>query len=76
MLVIKNIERYESNEVVIADRWGSVIFSATNYDNDRIVWNGSSRNGSLAPTGTYFYTISIYAGSLVKQKKGFVELIR
>jgi gliding motility-associated-like protein len=76
VLVIKNIERYESNEVVIADRWGSVIFSATNYDNERIVWNGSNRNGSLVPTGTYFYTISIYAGALVKQKKGFVEIIR
>jgi gliding motility-associated-like protein len=74
--MIGNIERYEENSVVIVDRWGSVVFSANNYNNETTVWNGSNKNGTAVPTGTYFYTISIPAGSSVSEKKGFIELIR
>jgi gliding motility-associated-like protein len=74
--LVGNIEKYESNEVVIVDRWGNVIFSASNYNNQGTVWNGSNRNGTTVPTGTYFYNISLRAGSDVKLLKGFIELIR
>jgi gliding motility-associated-like protein len=73
---IGNIEKYEENKVVIVDRWGSVIFKASHYNNETTVWNGSNQNGTIVPTGTYFYTVSISTGVEVKEKKGFIEVIR
>ena len=71
-----NIEKFKDNKIVIVDRWGSVIFSATGYNNEGIVWNGDNRNGNAAPTGTYFFTISVRYGPASFEKTGFIELIR
>jgi gliding motility-associated-like protein len=74
--IVTNIEKFRDNKVVIVDRWGSVIYSAAGYDNQNIVWRGLASSGSLAPTGTYFYTFSIRYGSAAIEKTGFIELIR
>ncbi|HTE29055.1 MAG TPA: HYR domain-containing protein [Chryseolinea sp.] len=74
--VIGNIEKYENNKVIIVDRWGNVIYSATRYDNERNIWKGENGSGHLVPTGTYFYTISIHSGPSVFEKKGFIEVVR
>lgn len=74
--VIGNIEKYETNKVVIVDRWGSLVYSATGYNNNNKVWNGQNSNGNMVPTGTYFYTISVHSGSTAIEKKGFIELVR
>ncbi|WP_333821411.1 HYR domain-containing protein [Ohtaekwangia sp.] len=73
---IGNIDRYHSNKVVIVDRWGSIIYSATNYNNSNTVWTGRDTSGRLVPTGTYFFTVSVHAGEAWVEKKGFVELIQ
>lgn len=72
---ITHIEKYKNNKVVVVDRWGSEIYRATGYNNEDIVWNGNSKNGNLAPAGTYFYFISVKFGSTVVEKRGFIELI-
>ena len=74
--IVTNIEKFKNNKVVIVDRWGSVIYTASGYNNETVVWNGSNRQGSLVPTGTYFYTISVRYGPSVFEKSGFIELIR
>lgn len=74
--IIDNIEKYENNKVVIIDRWGNVIYSASRYDNERNVWRGENNSGSLVPTGTYFYTIAIHSGPNVIEQKGFIEVVR
>ena len=74
--IVNNIEKFKDNKVVIVDRWGSVIYTASGYNNESVVWNGSNRQGSLVPTGTYFYTISVRYGPSMFEKTGFVELIR
>ena len=71
---IKNIEKYSKNKVMVFDRWGSVIFSASGYDNQIQVWNGSDSKGKQLPAGTYFYSIDLGDGSAVQ--KGFIELIK
>lgn len=73
---IENIDKFEANKVVVVDRWGSVIFSAQNYNNSHIVWKGTNTNGSAVPTGTYFFTISVRSGGAWMEKKGFIELIQ
>jgi gliding motility-associated-like protein len=74
--IVTNIENFKDNKVVIVDRWGSVIYTASGYNNQSVVWNGSNRQGSVVPTGTYFYTISVRYGPAVFEKTGFIELIR
>jgi gliding motility-associated-like protein len=73
---IENIDKFEANKVVVVDRWGSVIFSAQNYNNGQTVWNGTDTAGRLVPTGTYFFTISIRSAGTWMEKRGFIELIQ
>ena len=74
--LLPNIEKYSNNEVRIVDRWGSEVYSASGYDNDQIIWDGTNKNGALVPTGTYFYYISVNFVSSTVEKTGFIELIR
>jgi gliding motility-associated-like protein len=73
---LSNIENFKSNTVVVIDRWGNKIFHATGYDNERTVWRGTNSNGTIVPTGTYFYTIEVKDQGKVVLKKGFIEVIQ
>lgn len=75
-LKIENIEKYKDNGIVIVDRWGSPIFKSNGYDNDKVAWRGTNMTGGSAPTGTYFFSMSIRYGSESLQQSGFIELIR
>lgn len=74
--IVTNIERFSNNKVVIVDRWGSVIYTATGYNNGSVVWRGLNRDGASVPTGTYFYTILVRYGEDSFEKTGFIELIQ
>ncbi|HYF68264.1 MAG TPA: HYR domain-containing protein, partial [Ohtaekwangia sp.] len=74
--ILDNIDKFKNNKVVVFDRWGSVIYTATGYNNDNVVWQGRNRRGDLVPTGTYYYTISVNSSSEHSRKTGFIELIR
>jgi gliding motility-associated-like protein len=64
--VIENIDAYGEANVTVYDRWGNLIYEATNYQND---WGGT-RNNDILPDGTYYYTIrfnssdEVYRGAL------------
>jgi gliding motility-associated-like protein len=73
---LANIEKFKNNKVVVVDRWGSVVFNATGYNNENVVWTGGNLSGAVVPSGTYFYTISVRLGSSVVERRGFIELIR
>lgn len=73
---IGNIEKFKENKVAIVDRWGSVVFESSGYNNESVVWNGRNLQGVNVPAGTYFYTISVRFLSFVKEKRGFIELVR
>jgi gliding motility-associated-like protein len=72
---IVNIDRYPSNSVIVFDRWGSVIFEATGYNNQSVRWDGLNKNNSQVPTGTYFYSIDVVAGSQQVKREGFIEVL-
>src|SRR5260221_6489187 len=75
-LSVKNLELFTDNDLIIVDRWGGLIYSASGYNNGSVSWDGSSTNGAKVPTGTYFYTISVILNGHKITKKGFIELVR
>lgn len=52
--VIEGIDRFESTELFIYNRWGREIYAANNYAND---WD-AHWNGLPLPNGTYFYVLN------------------
>jgi gliding motility-associated-like protein len=69
VLVIKNIEKYSDNTLMIFDRWGAQVLNQKDYSND---WN-ATWNGKELPDGTYFYIFT--AGKDVRQS-GYIEVKR
>ncbi|WP_298417728.1 gliding motility-associated C-terminal domain-containing protein [uncultured Kordia sp.] len=70
------LENFSDNELIIFNRWGTVIYKARNYAND---WNGTSNQGTVIfkkderlPVGTYFYILKLQ-GNTVK-KTGWVYI--
>jgi gliding motility-associated-like protein len=70
---IENIDQFPSNNVEVFNRWGQKLFEAKNYDNVNTVWKGTMKeSGTPAPSGTYFYIITL--GNGTKPIKGWLEL--
>ena len=64
---VEGIEAYSSNELFIYNRWGSLVYQATGYDNQ---WGGTYQ-GKPLPTGAYYYVLYLrdasnttYSGSV------------
>jgi len=74
--ILTNIEKYSNNSVLVVDRWGNKIYSATGYDNESVVWKATNTNGAPVPTGTYFYKVEVQTQGRVILKTGFLEVIQ
>ncbi|UKN03210.1 gliding motility-associated C-terminal domain-containing protein [Paracrocinitomix mangrovi] len=70
---IIGIESFPDNQVVIYNRWGDIVFDELGYDNDLVRWQGTLLNGSEAPSGTYFYTITFTDGPT---ETGWLQLMK
>ncbi|MFM7387338.1 MAG: gliding motility-associated C-terminal domain-containing protein, partial [Bacteroidota bacterium] len=60
----------ENTEVIILNRWGKVVFSSTNYQNN---WNGEDNSGTALLDGVYTFKYTTEAGTI---GHGFVHLVR
>lgn len=69
-LTIKNIALFPGNNVQIFDRWGNVVYSATDYNNIDKAFSGLNTRGNVVAEGTYFYVIDKNNGS--KAVTGFI----
>ena len=47
---------FPKSELIIFNRWGDVVFSASPYNND---WGGKSNSGTDLPEGTYYYVLRL-----------------
>ena len=65
---IENLQ--ENTEVIILNRWGNVVFSAKNYQNN---WDGKDTSGYELTDGVYFYKYTTESGNT---GHGFVTIIR
>lgn len=68
--IIDSITNYKTNKVSIFNRWGDLVWSEKNYDNESVVWKGENQQGQKLPDATYFYIVEV--GTNVR--KGWVEL--
>jgi gliding motility-associated-like protein len=76
-LVIEGIENIPGQSIIIFNRWGNQVYSASPYQND---WDGTSQNGlnvggDQLPTGTYFYILDTQT-SKYGVIKGYIYLKR
>jgi gliding motility-associated-like protein len=60
----------ENTEVIILNRWGNVVFSTSNYQNN---WDGKNALGNELVDGVYTYKFTTKTGI---SGHGFVHLIR
>ncbi len=68
--VIPGIENFPNNRVYIFDRYGSMVYDKSNYDNS---WNGVDTNSKSIPDGTYYYVIQLGNG---ETRKGYLIIKR
>ncbi|MCF8237990.1 MAG: gliding motility-associated C-terminal domain-containing protein [Saprospiraceae bacterium] len=61
LLVIKGLESFDANSLVIYNRWGEVVFQQDNYNN---TFNGYYKNQRL-PAGTYYYVLKLWPGERI-----------
>jgi gliding motility-associated-like protein len=60
----------QNTEVIILNRWGTIVFSAANYQNN---WDGKDTSGQELLTGVYTYKYKTEKG---KVGHGFLHLVR
>jgi gliding motility-associated-like protein len=72
---IGNIDQYQDNVVDIYNRWGQQLAHIPGYNNVDKKWTGTINDTQvIAPSGTYFFVISLGAKNS-KPIKGWLELI-
>jgi gliding motility-associated-like protein len=71
--VIRGIENYPENEVIIWNRWGNEVFRKKGYRNDS-GFDGTW-NGKILPDGTYFFCILLNDGTS-DPIRGYVQILR
>jgi len=71
---IEHIEDFPNSLVVIYNRWGNIVWKASN---NGLQWDGTNyRNGELLPDGTYFYVIDLQSTFYPDPYTGYVQIIR
>jgi gliding motility-associated-like protein len=75
--VIEGIELYPNNTIAIFNRWGVLVYEASNYENN---WDGSTQSnftlgGDDLPTATYYYVfdtkdenVGVFTGYIYLQR--------
>jgi gliding motility-associated-like protein len=66
--VIKNIELYPDNEVIVLNRWGNEIYTMKNYSNN---WDGSKLS-----EGTYLYILKVDLCGEPSTLNGYITVVR
>ncbi|MDX2360737.1 MAG: HYR domain-containing protein [Crocinitomicaceae bacterium] len=71
--VIKGIEAYPDNELIIYNRWGNIVYQIKGYNND---WHGENKKGEPLPDGTYFVIFKPTGSGDVEPLTGYIDLRR
>jgi gliding motility-associated-like protein len=61
-LIIENLEDFDAVQLQIFNRWGNLIYTNENYQNN---WAGEDLNGKAISEGVYFYVVTPDSGKYV-----------
>jgi gliding motility-associated-like protein len=67
-----DLPEYINNDVKLFNRWGQLVWNASNYDNTNVVFTGVGNNGARLPEGTYFYEVHLNGQSFT----GYITLLQ
>jgi gliding motility-associated-like protein len=71
--VIRGIDAYPNNELIIYNRWGNVVYQQSGYNNE---WQGVNNKGEPLPDGTYFAIFKPTGDGTAEPLTGYVDLRR
>jgi gliding motility-associated-like protein len=75
-LIIRNIQLYPENKIIVFNRWNQIVFETTNYSVNGNVFDGiHQKTKRLLPVGTYFYIFSYKnANGKLVNRKGYLYI--
>jgi gliding motility-associated-like protein len=68
--IVKNLDLYPNNELLIFNRWGDEVYKAKSY-NSANAWDGANLQA-----GTYFYVLNVEINGDKKVYKGFISMAK
>lgn len=68
--IVKNLDLYPDNELLIFNRWGDEVYKAKSY-NSANAWDGANLQ-----SGTYFYVLNVEINGERKTYKGFISMAK
>ncbi len=72
--VVFCLDEFIDNNLEIYNRWGQLVFSTRNYQND---WEGISNDGDPLPAGPYYFVLTYEDNSNVMQEvRGSITIVR
>ena len=71
--IIKGIEKYPNNRIVIYDRWGQEVFKSSSYNSEK-AWNGRVKS-NIVTEGVFYFVLELN-NEEKKQYKGSITVIR
>ncbi|WP_353128301.1 choice-of-anchor Q domain-containing protein [Parapedobacter pyrenivorans] len=73
-LMIEGIRDYSENRVTVFNRNGTLLWEASGYDSNRVVFRGISTAQLQLPAGTYFYILEVKVNGKWEHRKGYFVL--
>ncbi len=70
--IIRHIEQYPDNQVIIFNRWGDKIREYSRYDNNKKSWDGTNEDFQRVPDGVYYYIIKWVGDGKNKVNTGWI----
>ncbi len=57
-LIVRGLEDFPQNKIMIFNRWGNLLYEENNYSNNT-PWAGTNNSGEQLPEGTYFVILEL-----------------
>jgi gliding motility-associated-like protein len=70
---IEGIELHPINTVKVFSRWGDLLRSFENYNNNNVIWDGKYESNVSVPSSTYYYIIEPEGG---QNQTGWVQVVK
>ncbi len=76
IMIIRNINLYPDNQLIIYNRWDQKVYETFNYGSNNNVFDGRHyKTKRILPVGTYFYILQYKkSNGIVKSRTGFLYI--